>query len=194
MSFLPEGKSGEWEVAYINVSPEQAKWSMLRASFDSGGVRNYVPPGTYTSLKRNKEIIMSNTPAEINDFLHFTKIAKGTILINGLGLGCVLTVLLSKSEVEKIIVIEKSEDVIKLVAPSFKDERVTIINADAFEYMPPKGEKYDFVWHDIWDNICEDNLPEMTKLHRKYSRRTKWQDSWVKKECQRLAKRDKYYR
>jgi len=188
MSFLSEGKSGAWEVSHFKVSKEDAKWSMLRASMGSGGARDYVPEGSYTYLKRNGSTIMSNTPSEMNDFAHFTRIAEGDILVNGLGLGCVIKVLLAKPEVKRIVVIEQSTDVIKLISPHFKDERLTIINADAYEYLPPKGEKYDYVWHDIWDNICEDNLPEMAKLHRKYSRKTKWQDSWGKRECRHYSR------
>jgi spermidine synthase len=93
---------------------------------------------------------------------------------------------LEKPEVERVTVIEKSEDVIVLVAPSFsKDNRVQIILADAFEYQPPKGVRYGAVWHDIWDTICGDNLPSMHRLHRKYGRRTEWQNSWCRELCER---------
>ena len=74
-----------------------------------------------------------------------------------------------------------------MVTPYIKDKRVTIINADAFEWKPPKDQRYDVVWHDIWDNICGDNLPEMTKLHRKYGKKTDWQGSWCKYECKRYS-------
>jgi len=71
---------------------------------------------------------------------------------------------------------------------TFKDDsRVEIIHADAFEYKPPKDVKYTCVWHDIWDDICGDNLPEMTKLHRKYGKKAIYQDSW----CKHLCKRDR---
>lgn len=83
---------------------------------------------------------MSNTPDEIRDFQSFVRKAKGKILINGLGLGVLLKALLEKEDVTQITVIEKSEDVIKLVSGSITDKRVSIINADAFEYKPPKGE------------------------------------------------------
>lgn len=185
MSFLPQGKSGVWEVSHFNVSEKDAKWSLMRAMISSEGMRGYVPAGDYTYLKRGGQTIMSNTPSEMNDFSHFTRIASGKILINGLGLGCVVKVLLSKQSVTDITVIEQSEDVIKLISPHFKDERLKIVMSDAMTYTPPKNEKYDFVWHDIWDNICSDNLPSMAILHKKYARKTKWQDSWAKKLCKR---------
>ena len=134
---------------------------------------------------RNGTCVMSNTPDEIRDFYGFVRMAKGKILVNGLGLGVLLKALLDKEEATKITVIEKSEDVIKLVGNSITDKRVTIINADAFEYKPQKGETFDCVWHDIWDYITEENLPEMAKLHRKYGRKTNYQESWCKSDCQR---------
>jgi hypothetical protein len=99
----------------------------------------------------------------------------------------VLSVILD--QVTHVTVIEKSPDVIKLVGPSFADPRVTIIEADAYTYQPPKGIRYNAVWHDIWDNICGDNTEGMGKLHRKYGRRTDWQDSWCKAECQEANRR-----
>ncbi len=132
---------------------------------------------------------MQYTQSEIRDHLSFIRVAKrygGHILINGLGLGVALTEILKSENIKNITVIEKSKDVINLVAPSFQyDKRVNIINADAFTRKPPKGIRYTAVWHDIWDNIGGDNLPEMTKLHRKYGKRTDWQGSWAKELCKR---------
>ena len=188
MSFLPDGISGDWSISTFEVAEREL--SQIISFLKTG---RGVPPGTYKRLRRNRTVVMSNTPDELRDFSFFTRKAYGSILINGLGLGCVVKVLLDKPEVTKVTVIEKSEDVIKLVAPYFKDDRLAIINADAFEYTSPKEEKYDFVWHDIWDDICSDNLKEMSKLHRKYGRRTAWQDSWAKFICQSQARRDRRY-
>jgi hypothetical protein len=186
MSFLPDGKIGEWSIETFEVPKED--FSQMISMFKTG---RGVPAGTYKRLLRQGTTVMSNTPDEIRDFRHFTREAKGSVLINGLGLGCVVKVLLDKVEITKIMVIEKSEAVIKLVAPFFVDERLVIIQADAFEYEPV--ESYDFVWHDIWDYICTDNLPEMARLHRKYDKRTDWQDSWAKQRCERYKRVEQNY-
>ena len=134
---------------------------------------------------------MTNTPAEIRDHMDFIRIGiscGGDILINGLGLGVALKAIVASDKVSNVAVIELSEDVIKLVAPTYEnDARVKIIHANAFDYKPPRGVYYDAVWHDIWDFICADNLREMTRLHRKYGRRTKWQGSWARDLCRRAA-------
>ena len=180
LSFIPDASSGNWSVSTFIV-PENDLSQRLSA-LKTG---RSVPAGEYKSLKRGGTVVMSNTPDEIRDFMHFVRRASGSVLINGLGLGCVVKALLEKESVTKITVIEQSADVISLVRPHFSDPRLIVIHADAFDYIPPKGEVFDFVWHDIWDYITAGNLPEMAKLHRKYGKRASWQDSWAKPLCQR---------
>lgn len=165
---VPEGSAGSWRIECFAVSLAAAQFSALRE-----GARA-VPPGTYTALKRDGYVIMSDTPAEISDHLEAIRKAHGHCLVNGLGLGMVLQAIARKAGVAKVTVIEKSVDVIALVAPHYAamfGDKVEIINADAYEYQPPKGVRYGMVWHDIWDDLCTDNLPEMERLHRKYGRR-----------------------
>lgn len=86
-----------------------------------------------------------------------------------------------------VTVIERSPDVIALVGEYYKKKygnRLNIINADAFTWKPPKNKVYDVVWHDIWDSISGDNLPEMHKLHRRYGRHARWQASWCRYRCE----------
>jgi len=184
---IPDGKSGDWEVSTFEVSEEDAVRYNIRAVFHVGA--RTIDPGKYKRLTRNGSVIMSTTPAEIADNREFfweVEDRGGNILLNGLGLGVVLFKILKNKSVDSVTVIEISTDVIKLVAPSFAhDNRVNIIHADAFDWKPPKGVRYNAAWHDIWDNICATNLPEMIKLHRKYGRRCDWQGSWCKELCKR---------
>lgn len=182
---IPEGTSGNWQVEHFTVTEDDIRIFNMRCAFQPGGYRRMMEPGTYERLMRGRHVVMSNTPAEKGDYRWFVYKATGRVLLNGLGLGCVLRDLLDKPDIENVTVIEKSPDVIALVAPHIIDHRVTIIEADAFEWKPPKGVRYDAVWHDIWDDICADNLPEMHTLHRKYGRRADYQESWCRGECER---------
>jgi hypothetical protein len=182
---VPDGRSGEWAVETFEVSETEAKFESLRAMINHTG--RELSPGTYKRLTRNRCVVMSNTPAEVRDHRDFIFEAKRceNVLINGLGLGVALKEVLKSSVLKKVIVVEKSEDVIRLVGPAYTtDPRVTLVHADAFEYTPPKGMKFGAVWHDVWDNICSENLPEMKRLHRKYARRTRWQESWCRELCE----------
>ena len=181
---IPEGQAGPWRVEKWTMTEKDAWASDLRATLNPQRPYRAVPVGIYTKLMRNGATIMSDTPDELRDFRMAVLHAKGHILINGLGLGCVVTACLQKPAVETATVIEIDPDVIALIGPHFTDDRLTIINADALQYQPPKGQRYQMVWHDIWDNICSDNLPQMHRLHRKYGRRTDWQGSWSRELCE----------
>lgn len=173
-----DGVSGDFRIETFTVSKQESQFSGLRRG-------DYVAEGKYKRLMRGGTVVMSNTQMEISSNYDFVREAKGKVLINGLGLGMILAAILTKPEVTEVTVIEKFKEVVDLTGPKFaNDSRVKIINADALEYKPAKGEKFDCVYHDIWDFICADNLEDMAKLHRRYGKKTNWQDSWKKSECQ----------
>lgn len=179
---VPDGQSGPWRVETFTVSEEDAKWSQMRAAITRRWTE-VVEPGTYKRLMRGDVVVMSNTRMEIITHRTIIRAARGHVLLNGLGLGVVLTAILGKPEVESVTVIEQSPDVIALVAPTYQpDPRVKIVQADAFEYKPQT--RFNAVWHDIWDSICSDNLAGMKRLHRRYGRRAEWQGSWARELCE----------
>lgn len=178
---VPDGECGDWKVETFTVGEPTARM-FCRPS-------EYVPPGTYKRLTRGHVVVMSNTPMEEHTNRPIIRHAKGDVMINGLGLGMVLTAILAKEDVRSITVIEKSSEVIQLVGPSFADERVTIVHDDALTHKPEKNARYDAVWHDIWDFICADNLEDMKLLHRRYGRRADWQGSWARGECELYDRR-----
>ena len=187
----PIGKSNNWSIEQFEVTEDQAAIERIRSMFNGG---RGVPAGKYTALKRNGQIIMSDTPNEIWDLLSIIRNAKEHVLINGLGLGMVLKACLNNEKVTHVTVIENSLDVIYLVGEYFEDkysDKLIIVFGDAFNYKPPVNVRYGAVWHDIWDNICTDNLLGMHKLHRKYGKRTNWQGSWCRDLCEKYAKQDK---
>jgi hypothetical protein len=205
---VPEGREGRYEIKRFEVSQEDEKFGRLRAMIGSSDRGRFTPSGTYTGLYRykcatldgdncgtfGKEILMSDTPDEIRDHLGFIRRAKGRVLINGLGLGMAARACLLKPEVESVTVIELARDVIHLVHPWLQaiagkvGTQLTVINADALYWKMPKswkGVRWDAVWHDIWDNICADNLPDMHRLHRRFGGRCDWQGSWCREVLER---------
>ena len=176
---IPEGQRGLWRVERFEIDKMHAAMSLF-------SYRARAPqPGTYTRLLRGQHCVMSDTDAEMRDHRYAVYKATGHVLLNGLGIGMVLAACLRKPEVTKATVIEIDADVIALVGPHYTDARVEIVCADALTYQPPKAVRYGMVWHDIWSNICSDNLPQMKALHRKYGRRADWQGSWCRYECER---------
>ena len=170
---VPNGQSGRWKVDEVEVDELQ---SMMSARH---GRVYFCPVGTYKRLTDGWNCVMSNTPMELRTNAEFVRRAKGHVHINGLGLGVVLLAVLMKPEVESVTVVEKSEDVIKLIAPSFAHfDKLTIIQGDALAYKPPTKKTFGAVWHDIWNDVCADNRKDMALLHRRWGRKTEWQGSW----------------
>lgn len=170
---VPFGSQGPWTIDEITKYNNPLDFmSHFRSLRDDGGLM-HVPPGKYKRLlHKTRGIVMSNTPMEIRTNREAYYAAKGRVLINGLGMGMLLEGMLSKPEVEYVRVIEIDPDVIALVGPHYlKDKRVEIIQADAYEYRPATGERFNYAWHDIWDTIDDENLPLMAKLGRKYNKK-----------------------
>lgn len=182
---------GTVKIERFSVSEEEASMHNIRSAYPY-----QIKEGDYTSLIIDSDVVMSNTPMEIKTNSPFTSLAEGNILINGLGIGMVLEELLKKNQekncIEHITVIEINPLVIQMVGKYYADNPlITIIEASAFDYKPPKEAYYDYVWHDIWTFICADNVKEMSKLHRKYGRKCGWQGSWARNLCEYYRKEEK---
>lgn len=181
---VPEGSSGDWTVVRKVASEADSCMSFL-----VGGMGRGVPPGEYTLLKRSGAIVMSDTPDEMRDHYEPVRRATGRCLIAGLGLGVVLQAVLDKPDVAHVTVVERSADVIKLVAGHYLNRygaaRLEVVEADIFEWSPPPGTRYDMAWFDIWNDICADNLAEMATLNRRFARRAAWKGCWAQHLCRR---------
>lgn len=184
---LPGGTSGDVEIKAIEVSPEDASLAGLRAMLSG---RGSVKPGTYTGLYRRGGLWMSNTRDEQRDHLPVIWEARRgaqTALVAGLGIGMVIAGLLA-ARIKHIDVVEIDPDVIALVGPKVTElaeqygATIEIHEADIFAITWPKGTHWDVAWFDIWQDLCADNLPEMTKLARSYGRKATWKGYWGREE------------
>jgi len=176
---IPLRRQGPWEVHKIEVELDLSNLRMMR---DGRGCY----PGTYTQLvHKTRGTVMSDTTAEADDAIPFVRQAKGRVLIHGLGLGAVLQAVLAKTEVAHVDVVEIDADIIALVGDHYNCERLTIHHGDALTYKWPRGTRWNIVWHDIWDNICTDNLPTMKRLRRMFARRCDVQMCWAEGWCRR---------
>jgi len=137
---------------------------------------------TAVQLVVGGQLWMSDTRDEFNDHLGAIYAAKGRVLVHGLGLGCYLNAILHKDMVSHVDVVERNADVVALMSPYFesyaKAGKLTIHHDDAFTHKWPKGTRWQYVWHDIWPTICTDDLPEHTKLMRKFGHRCNEQGAW----------------
>lgn len=168
---VPPGKSGEWTIDQFETEMGIGYLRHARDGREPG-------IGTFTRLTHKQYgVVMSDTAAEIDDLKWYLKELQGNVLITGLGLGMVvhaLTTIPRYSEnVKSITVVEASRDVIQLSAKHYEssDPRVCVVHADAYEWLPSTvhGKKrFDSAWHDIWNDLSEDNKPLFAKMRRHY--------------------------
>ncbi len=201
-TILKPGSSGDVRLEQFTVSDKDARFSRIRA-VASMRREEAVDPGKYTRLYVGSTLMMTDTQNEQSSNTGVVLQAKGDVLIAGLGIGMILVPILAKKEVKSVTVIEKYEHVIALVEPQLRGlpggKKLKVVHADVFEWQPPKGQKWDVLYFDIWPQITEGNLPEMARLHQKYKNRKKpgaWMHSWkkdyliVKREQSRRLERE----
>ena len=128
------------------------------------------------------EVVMEDSYRELSRHLPIWLAAEGSVLVTGLGLGCVVRGLLAKPEVQHITVVERDQDVIDMVWPEFQAEtRCMILKGDALTKEWPPGMKWDFAWHDIWSDPDKDE-PHLQCLHSKlvvrYQKHCPLQGAW----------------
>lgn len=198
---LRESKVGNAELVHFDVSKHDSQMSAIR-----GGM-GFVMPGRFVRLHVNGEIAMSNTRMEKMTNREVCSHAHGDVLIAGLGLGLILHPILSKPEVDSVLVIEQSEDVMSLVLSQIKAEwgklcdKLTVVCRDIHDWKPPQGKKWNTIYFDIWPHICEDNLDEINKLHQRFKYRLDrsdpncWMGSWIQdylRESRQQSRRRRY--
>jgi hypothetical protein len=142
----------------------------LRWAHDQGlDVDSVTPPGEYACLRvLNPDgwaPVMTDTPVEYEDHADLFEHAHGRVLLHGLGLGCALSALLADPAVEHVDVVDANADVIAIVGPYFRGYPVTIHHASCVDKVWPDDARWNYVWHDIWTHVSEDNLDDATAEH-----------------------------
>jgi spermidine synthase len=170
---VPQGHIGSARVEHFDVSQFQSQMSALR------GMREFVSRGTYAKLIVDGVLMMSDTDYERRTNATIACTARGTVLIAGLGLGMLLTAVLKRADVKRVVCVEQSADVIALVAPAIRSyvgpraaRKLTIVQGDIWDDATREHVKtlgpYDVQWFDIWADTSTDTLADMASLGRKY--------------------------
>lgn len=191
-------QKGNVKISKFSVSEEDAKLHNLRCATNNYSYVDFIHPGNYVKLNIGGELYMTDTPMEQKTNQEFVYRANGRVMVAGLGLGLVLHNLrksVEEGKVKSIVIYEKFQDVIDLVMPLFQDMPIVCKCEDILEYVPPREEKYDTIYFDIWPSVSPDNLPDMKKLSNRWKFHLNrqntdcWMNSWRKETCQMLNRR-----
>ena len=204
--FQKPRQSGDAKLDPWVMNKTAANIEYLKAQLSSSAGGRWVPEGGYVRLLKKQpnvyndtidgepgemiwQTVMSDTPDEMNDHIVPILGARGRILVNGLGLGCVLNCMRQEKSVTHIDVVETSEDVLKLVAPFYADDkRIEFHLGSCVDIKWPRRTRWNYAWHDIWSSISYENLTDDTeaehgisyaRLHRMFGGRVDAQHSWA---------------
>lgn len=157
---IPEGESGDWSIIHKKY---EANHTFSTATFRTaiiGGQRSrsieYNSPTTFHQLCEGGGVWMSDWPIEQAQCdVNLKRITGGRVLVGGLGLGLCATILARRPSIEQVTVVEKSVDVVKLVAQHLRVPRgkLQVVVGDLFEYLRrPATTEYDYAFHDVWQS------------------------------------------
>ncbi len=198
--------SENYTIKKFSLSASEVTMELIRNRRDYWLVRGLKPDFEYVKLVKTggeggKGIMMSDTPMERNTNEAFLKKANGDVIIFGLGLGLIVLPLLSDPTVKSITVVELYQDLIDTVTPILKpydkQNKLTVVQGDAFTYKPLKTAKFDTIYFDIWIAISDDNYEEQKKLERGIRKHLNkenpnaFMDSWLKSYYQKERRKEK---
>lgn len=136
-SIVPEGRKGEVSIEHLPV---------VRVYSDRDTRR--VERVLSACLRIGRTGWMSDNEDERKGAEHFVAKARGHVLIFGLGIGLILPPLMASPRVMSITVVEKHPDVIALVGPYYKSDKIRIVEGDFDTYST--DHKFDSIFVDIW--------------------------------------------
>jgi hypothetical protein len=162
-SDIPAKEEGMWKIRRGKAAPVSRDFPPTRktpADEVHTALMNYVDYEWKT--------VMADSVIEIADNLPFVSKAYGKVLITGLGLGIVPHMLMEKPNVDEILIVEKTPEVVDMVAPYLPNGDITVVLSDAFTYTP--RQKFDCAWHDIWTTIGDYMAGETERLFDRYGK------------------------
>lgn len=182
-AILQDRKAGDFELSHFSIE-----------SNDLYALLHGMPNGKYIRLTHRGSVVMSDTGMEKRTNSAFCRKAHGKVLIGGLGIGLILLAVQDKEDVEHIIVIEKNQEVIDLVADQLPlNDKVEIVNGDVFDYVPQ--DKYNTIYMDIWNfinsDVYEKQMKPLMSRYRKYLvKKTEDAERYIDCWCRNEAKKN----
>lgn len=149
------------------VSKPVGNFTIKKRLITKGTVlRMYSPAGYFYSDTFNKDFPsvrlvegenqtwMSDTPSEQEGLAVPTNLARGNILIIGLGVGLFPILLEQRNKaVKAITIVESRQEVVDLVYDCIMGNRTSVEVADGETYLTTTDKKFDFIFVDVWGSF-----------------------------------------
>ncbi len=147
------GRLGRARLGRWSVSEEEAREAeALQRTWSPEADGHPLAAGEYSVLLVDGEFSMSDAPFVLRNYVPFLEAAEGDVLLTGLGLGCLVRGLLARPLVRSVTVVELHADVLELIGPYYRRPGVELVHADALDWEPPEGRRWDVAMLDILDD------------------------------------------
>ncbi len=168
---IPEGSCGAFRVRHLHVaSGARLNTANLRCMALGGQPSEPVrfrKPVHFHELSEHGGVWMTDKPDEQAQANRLVSGLRGTVLVGGLGLGYGATRLAQQPQVDNVVIVERSEEVIRLVwrhLPRRERLKMDLVHDDLFAFLrrgPLEHEcprTYDHAYYDIWGGDGEDTF------------------------------------
>lgn len=173
---IPEGERGEYKIRHVHWPAGQvARLVSNRTALFSGAPEitsvKFAGPTRWHELTQGGGVWTTDYPIERYQQEKLIQNFSGRVLVTGLGVGMIARLLSLKPKVTNVVIVERSQEVIDLVAPYICDAKVSVVKMDAFDYLETTDDKFDYAFHDIWQGDGENTLVKMVLPLRKLTHR-----------------------
>lgn len=117
---------------------------------------------------------MSYTPMECLSQRAGLKMAKGKVLIGGLGMGWLANRVAAKKQVTEVVVVDRDADIIRLAAPCCLSPKTTVVRGDVWKEVDDYDDDWTFLF-DVWPGYGSNkDKPEMLRFKQQRPRAKWW--------------------
>lgn len=190
---IQDGVKGDWEIRSEVITQKTFKKYAPKAILLKNIKNPFFPAQIYGKrirrLMYKGDVVMSNLPHEFLSLEPFYRVIRQRkkfqrVLILGLGLAHAYHIIKPLKRVRRIDIVEKSTDLLDLVAPSIDDKRVNFINESVFSFRPE--HRYDACVIDIWPHKVnwsqrerEEALSDLTGLSSNLEGKVDYIETWA---------------
>lgn len=159
---IPPRRAGRLEIARDMVTGSTpiigARQAVLRG-VRPVTLRLRAPLTVHMLRERGRGTWMTDLPEELHQIAEMIAAVKpaGRVLVGGLGLGILVHFLARRPEVEEVVVVERSAQVIKLVEPHLPrgPAKIKVLRGDIYNYAHVATAPHDFFLLDTWQETNE---------------------------------------
>ena len=127
------------------------------------------PLGIHYLKHKDDGTWMTSMPQEIEQHTRQLAAMRGKVLVGGLGLGLAASILQQNKNVTDILVVEKSYEILELVAQKIPKQKTHFYRANLYDFLKETREKFDYAFYDIWQPTGQSVLEQHTLPLRRLS-------------------------